>query len=145
MRLAPVPILVVCALAVGCAGGDDSEPARVATDATSKAAPESSAGDSGAPAEASKQQHAQKRRARPDRDARRGRNASPRGETDDLIAALGLGGGRKTARPAPDAQDPRALLEALKGKRRSQQSRPSRDSGLPSAVDRLLGERSPAQ
>lgn len=141
MRLARVPILVGCAFAVsvaaGCAAGDDSKPAPVAADARSKAAPESTARGSEAPAEGPKQQRARRRHARPKSDAATARKASRNGKEDDLAALLGLGGG-KTAGPAPDVQDPRALLEALKGKRRSQQSPPGSDSELASAVERLL-------
>jgi hypothetical protein len=135
-----VPILIGCALAsvaVGCAGGDDSQPAPVATDASSKTAPESAARLSAAPAEAPKQQQARRRHAEPGSDAATARRASRNGKTDDVAALLALGG-RKTTGPAPDAQDPRALLKSLKGKRHSQQSPPGSDSALSSAVERLL-------
>jgi hypothetical protein len=141
MRLARVPILVGCAFAVsvaaGCAAGDDSKPAPVTADARSKAAPESTARGSEAPAERPKQQQARRRHARPKSDAATARKASRNGKKDDLAALLGLGGS-KTAGPAPDVQDPRALLEALKSKRRSQQSPRGSDSELASAVERLL-------
>jgi hypothetical protein len=139
MRLAPVPILIGCALAsvaVGCAAGDDSKPGPVATDASSKAAPESAARVSAAPAEAPKQQQARRSHARPDSDRATAHKAS-RTKKDYLAALLSVGG-LKAAGPAPDAQDPRALLEGLKGKRRSQQSPPGSDSELSSAVERLL-------
>src|SRR5215210_7033723 len=71
MRLA-VPMLMGCALAslaVGCAGGGDSRPTPVATDASSKTAPESAARLSAAPAEAPKQQQARRRHAKPRSDA----------------------------------------------------------------------------
>jgi hypothetical protein len=138
MRLAPLPILMGCVLAsvaIGCAAGDDSKPAPVATDASSKAAPESATRVTAAPAEAPKQQQARRKHARRDSDAATARKAS-RTKKDDLAALLGVGG-RKTTGPAPDAQHPRALLEALKGKRRSQQP-PGSDSELASAVERLL-------
>jgi hypothetical protein len=139
MRLA-VPMLMGCALAsivVGCAAGDDGRPASVATDASSKTAPESAARLSAAPAEAPKQQQARRRHGGPDSDAATARRASRKTKTDDVAALLGLGG-RKTTGPAPDAQDPRALLKSLKGKRHSQQSPPGSDSALSSAVERLL-------
>jgi len=139
MRLAPVPILMGCTLAsvaIGCAAGNDNKPAPVATDASSKTAPESAAHVSVAPAEGPKQQ-ARRRHARPESDTATARKASRNGKKDDLTALLGLGGS-KTAGPAPDAQDARALLEGLRGKRRSQQSPPGTDSELASAVERLL-------
>jgi hypothetical protein len=140
MRLARVPILMGCTLAsvaIGCAAGDDNKPAPVATDASSKTAPESAARVSVAPAEGPKQQQARRRHARPESDTATARKASRNGKKDDLTALLGLGGS-KTAGPAPDAQDARALLEGLRGKRRSQQSPPGSDSELASAVERLL-------
>jgi hypothetical protein len=146
LRLARVPILVGCAfavsVAVGCAAGDDSKPAPVTADASSKAAPESTARGSEALAEAPKQHQARRRHARPDSDAATARKASRNSRKDDLAALLSLGG-HKTTGPAPDAQDPRALLRALKGNRRSQRSRPGSDSELSSAVERLLGEGRP--
>jgi hypothetical protein len=139
MRLARLSILMGCVLAsvvIGCATGDDSKPAPVATDASSKAAPESAARVSAAPAEAPKQQQTRRKHARRDSDGATARKAS-RTKNDDLAALLGVGG-RKAAGPAPDAQDPRALLGALNGKRRPQQSTPGSDSELASAIEHLL-------